>query len=115
MASLRAAAATQGQLSELLQPTVALQSAQINALLTSGLSSIYTSALAQGVSIFPRPPQESWASGHDATAPSGHWFIRRWIEDIQLATYGDEGLGQTAYVSQGFEYFSHVYMPATND
>ena len=35
--------------------------------------------------------------------------------DIQLARYGDEGLCQTAYVSQGFENFPHVYMPATND
>ena len=43
--------------------TVALQSAQINALLTWELSSIYTSALARRVSLFPRPPQEYWASG----------------------------------------------------
>ena len=95
--------------------TVALQSAQINALLTWELSSIYTSAVARRVSLFPRPPQESWASRHDATAPSGHWFIPRWDKDIQLATYGDKGLCQTSYVSQGFEYFPHVYMPATND
>ena len=95
--------------------TVVLQSAQINALLTWELSSIDTSALARRVSLFPRPPQESWASRHDATAPSGHRFMPRWDEDNQLATYGDAGLCQTAYVSQGFEYFPHVYMPATND
>ena len=95
--------------------TVALQSAQINALLTWELSSIYTSPVARRVSLFPRPPQESWTSRHDATAPSGHWFIPQWDEDIQLATYEDEGLCQNAYVSQGFEYFPHVYMPATND
>ena len=95
--------------------TVALQSAQINALLTWELSSIYTSALARRFSLFPRPPQESWSPRHDATAPSGHWFIPRLDEDNQLATYGDEGLCQSAYVSQGFEYFPHVYMPATND
>ena len=57
--------------------TVALHSAQINALLTWELSSIYTSALAQRVSLFPRHPQESWASRHDARAPRGHWFIPR--------------------------------------
>ena len=67
---------------------VALQSAQINALPTWELSSIYTSVLARRVSLFPHPPPESWASLHDATAPTGHWFIPRWDEDIQLATYG---------------------------
>ena len=72
--------------------TVALQSAQINALLTWELPSIYTSALARRVSLFPHPPQESWASRHDATAPSGHWFIPRWDEDIQLATYGKKAM-----------------------